>query len=45
MDYSALATAISFTDVLAALGSVAISVGGLYLAIRGGRAVLSFVRR
>jgi hypothetical protein len=45
MDYTALTNAIDFTGALTALGAVAVTVGGLYIAIRGARIVLSFVRK
>lgn len=45
MNYATIASAVDFAAVLSALGTVAAAVAGLYLAIRGGRTILSFIRR
>lgn len=43
--YNTIASSVNFADVVTALGTVAVAVGGLYLAMRGARALLSFIRR
>ena len=43
--YDPLTTAVTFTEVIAAIMAVAAVVAGLYVSIRGVRTVLSFIRR
>lgn len=45
MDYTSITGAVAFGDVLTALGAVGAAVAALYIAIRGARTLLSFVRR
>ena len=45
MDYLAITSAVSFTDLMAAIGVVAAGVAVLYIGIRGARTLLQFVRR
>lgn len=45
MDYTAITAAVSFADVLTAVGTVAAGVAVLYIGIRGARVLLGFVRR
>jgi len=45
MDYTALADAADWTAALTGLGAVAVAVAGVYVAIRGGRILLSFIRK
>lgn len=45
MDYSAISTAVNFGTVLTALGTTAVAVAGLYLAIRGARVLIGLIRR
>lgn len=43
--FDALTTAVTFTDVIAALMAVAAILAGLYVTMRGVRIVLGFIRR
>lgn len=45
MDYTALVTAVDWSAALTALGAVAVAAAGLYIAIRGARTVLGFIKR
>ncbi|MCU7812600.1 MAG: hypothetical protein KZQ77_15435 [Candidatus Thiodiazotropha sp. (ex Notomyrtea botanica)] len=45
MDYTALTTAVDYTALIAGLGGVAAVLAGLFVAIRGGRTFLSFIKR
>jgi len=45
MDYTALVGAVDWASALTALGSVAVAAAGLFVAIRGARVVLGFIRR
>lgn len=45
MDYSAITAAVSFADVMTALGTVAVAVAGVLLARRGANIILGFIGR
>jgi len=45
MDYTVLAAAADWDAALTGLTAVAVAVAGVYVAIRGGRILLSFIRR
>lgn len=45
MDYTVISGAVDFDAVLTALGVVAAAVALLYVAIRGSRTLLGFVKR
>jgi len=45
MTYADIAAAADWTAALAGLTDVAVAVAGVYVAIRGGRILLSFIRR
>jgi len=45
MDYTDISAAASWTAALTELGTVAVAVAGLYVAIRGARVLLGFIRR
>lgn len=44
MDYTAITTAVDWTAALGALSAVGVAAAGLYIAIRGARVVLGFIR-
>lgn len=44
MDYTAITGAVDFAGVMTGISAVAVSLAGLYIAIRGGRILLSFLR-
>lgn len=43
-DYSSLTTAVDFSTTIAAVMAVAALIAGLYLAIRGAKTILAFIR-
>jgi len=45
MDYTAITGAVDFATLLTAVGTVAVSVAGLLLAVRGARVLLAFIRK
>jgi len=45
MDYTVIADAADWTTALVSLGVVGLAVGGLYVAIRGARTLLGFIRK
>lgn len=44
MDYTAITGAVDFATALTALGAVAAALGGLYIAGKGAKAVLNFMK-
>lgn len=45
MDYSAIVSGLSLGTLLASMGAVAVLMGGVYLARKGARILLSFIGR
>jgi hypothetical protein len=45
MDYTLISGAVDWAAVLTGLGAVAVALAGLYVAARGARMLLGFIRR
>ena len=44
MDYTTITAAVDWTGVLAGIGAIAVTLAGLYVAVRGAKILIAFIR-